>query len=194
MIRWGATDDEVARPMLGDELIDRPTYVTNRAITIEAPPVDVWPWLVQIGELPRAGFYSYQWLENVAGCAVRNAERVHAEWQVRLGDPLWLHPRMPPLTVVDVAPGRWFVAHAGPDRAAQAGGRPWAEVTWLFLVEPLGPGRCRFVSRYRCACSPDLATRLALGPTFVEPVGFAMDRRMLLGVKARAERGGGPPA
>jgi hypothetical protein len=64
------------------------------------------------------------------------------------------------------------------------------EATWLFLVEPLGPGRFRFISRYRANGSDDVATRLSFGPTFIEPVGFAMDRRMLLGVKERAERMG----
>jgi hypothetical protein len=56
------------------------------------------------------------------------------------------------------------------------------------LVEPLDDRRCRLISRYRAASSGDLATRLALGPALLEPVGFAMDRRMLLGVKERAER------
>jgi hypothetical protein len=60
-------------------------------------------------------------------------------------------------------------------------------VSWLFFVEPLGAGRCRFISRYRCATSSDLRSRIALGPTLVEPIGFAMDRRMLLGLKERAE-------
>jgi hypothetical protein len=64
----------------------------------------------------------------------------------------------------------------------------WVEVTWLFLVEPLGQERCRVISRYRCATSDDFATRLQFGPTLVEPVSFAMDRRMLQGIKARAER------
>ncbi len=91
------------------------------------------------------------------------------------------------LKVEAVSPGRWFLAHAGPDDAARASGK-WIETTWLFLVEPLGESRCRFLSRYRCASSDDLVTRLSFGPTVVEPIGFAMDRRMLLGVKERAEK------
>jgi hypothetical protein len=62
------------------------------------------------------------------------------------------------------------------------------EATWLFMVVPLGPRRCRVVSRYRCALSDDLVTRLSFGPALVEPIGFAMDRRMLLGIRRRAER------
>jgi hypothetical protein len=58
----------------------------------------------------------------------------------------------------------------------------------LFFIEPLADGRCRVISRFRSTCSEDLATRLSFGPTFVEPVGFAMDRRMLLGIKQRAEQ------
>ena len=75
-----------------------------------------------------------------------------------------------------------------PTRHAVAAGEPWVAASWLFLVEPLDAGRSRFVSRYRVACSDDLRTRLAFGPALVEPIGFEMDRRMLLGVKARAER------
>ena len=60
--------------------------------------------------------------------------------------------------------------------------------SWLFLVEPIGDRRSRLISRYRADCSSDLPTRLAFGPTLLEAVSFAMDRRMLLGVKERAER------
>jgi hypothetical protein len=70
----------------------------------------------------------------------------------------WSHPELQRLAVGDVIP-----------------------------ATPIGPTRCRFVSRYRVACSNDLTTRLSCGPTFVEAIGFAMDRRMLLGVKQRAE-------
>jgi hypothetical protein len=61
-------------------------------------------------------------------------------------------------------------------------------VTWLFFIEPIGEERCRIISRFRAACSDDLATRLSYGPTVMEPVSFAMDRRMLMGIKARSER------
>jgi len=72
--------------------------------------------------------------------------------------------------------------------ASAEAGAPWVAASWLFLVEPLDRGRSRFVSRYRVACSDTLRTRLAFGPALVEPIGAEMDRRMLLGVKAMAER------
>jgi hypothetical protein len=63
-LRWGATHDEVQRPLPGDELVENPRFVSTRAITINAPAESVWPWLVQLG-YGRGGFYSYDWLENL---------------------------------------------------------------------------------------------------------------------------------
>lgn len=184
--RWGVDETTAERPYPGDERIPKPRWGWTHGIEIDAPASEVWGWVAQIGA-DRGGFYSYQWLENVVGCDVRNAETVRPEWAVKEGSALLLHPKMPPLRVEAVSPGRWFLACAGPDDAARASGK-WVETTWLFFVEPLGETRCRFISRYRCASSDDLATRLSFGPAIVEPIGFAMDRRMLLGVKERAEK------
>lgn len=183
---WGVSEELASTTHPGDELIAEPRWSWTHGVEIDAAAADVWPWIAQLGA-DRAGFYSYQWLENVMGCEVRNAEAIHANWAVHEGDSLRLHPKMPPLTVVTVEPGRFFVAHGAADAKARAAGKPWAETTWAFLVEPLGPKRCRLVSRFRCATSDDVAMRLSLGPILLEPIGFAMDRRMLLGVKARAE-------
>lgn len=183
---WGLDEATAERRYPGDELVPEPRWSWTHGIEIDAPAGEVWPWVAQIGA-DRAGFYSYQWLENIAGCALRNAEAVHPPWAVRQGDALRLHPEMA-LEVVSLREGEHFVAHAPADPAARAAGKGWAEVSWLFFVEPLGPERCRFISRYRIDCSDDIATRIKLGPTFVEPIGFAMDRRMLMGVKERAER------
>ena len=184
---WGLDAKEAARAYPGDDRVATPRWDWTHAVAIDAPAEAVWPWLAQIGA-DRGGFYSYQWLENLAGCELQNAETIHPEWQLREGDTLRLHPKMPPLAIVDVEEGRHFVAYGAPDEAARAAGKPWAAVSWLFAIEPLGPRSCRVISRYRCATSDDLATRLSLGPTLLEPIGFAMDRRMLLGIKERVER------
>lgn len=182
---WGTDEEAAARSWPGDTLVPHPTWSWTHAVTIEAPAEEVWPWVAQIGQ-GKAGFYSYAALENLVGCVVENAPVVHPEWtDVRVGDAFRLHPDMPAMTVAEVTPGRAFVAH-GPSDGHMA-------VSWLFLVEPLGIGRCRFVSRFRTWCTDDLATRAAMGPTLMEPVGFVMDRRMLLGVKERAERPQEPP-
>jgi hypothetical protein len=168
--------------------VPAPTSHWTHGVEIDAPADAVWPWVAQIGA-DRGGFYSYQWLENVVGCEVRNAERIHPEWEVKVGDGLRLHPDMPPLPVVEVERGRYWLAFGAADAAAKAAGKAWVESCWLFFLEPLGPDRCRFISRYRTATSDDLGMKLAYGAA-IEPIGFAMDRRMLLGVKERVERHG----
>lgn len=183
---WGLDAGLAAREYPGDELVPSPRWSWTHGIEIDAAAADVWPWLAQLGA-DRGGFYSYQWLENVAGYDTRNADSLHPSWTISSGDELTLLPEMPPLRVAHVEHGRFFVAHAPADGAARAAGKPWAEMSWLFFLEALGSKRSRFVSRYRCATSDDLASRVTRGPTFLEPVGFAMDRRMLLGVKARVE-------
>lgn len=188
---WGLDEATADRTYPGDRLIPEPRWGWTHAVTIEAPVEDVWPWVVQIGQ-GKAGFYSYQWLENLAGCDIHNADRVHPEWQhLEPGDRLGLHPTVQ-IPIVAVDAGRWFLAHGKDDLRTEkerAQGKPprWITLTWLFLVEPLGASATRFVSRYRVAYSDDLPTRLSFGPLLVDPIGFEMDRRMLLGVKQRAE-------
>ncbi len=183
---WGLSAEEAARPFPGDDLVEFPTWSWTHAVEIEAAAEEVWPWVAQIGA-DRAGFYSHQWLENLAGADHRNSERIHPEWEVLEGDELFVHSHLPSLRVKRVDPGHWFLAHATTGVVS---------VSWLFLVEALGEGKCRFVSRFRCESSEDFKAKLEFGPWLAEPVGFAMDRRMLLGVKARAERArvetGGP--
>lgn len=189
--RWGLDEATARRELPGDEIVADPRWSWTHGIEVDAPPEDVWPWMAQLGQ-ERGGFYSYQWLEKLAGCEIRNADRIHPEWQdVQVGDPFRLHPQMPPLRVVDVEPGRWFVVEAGEefriwpdlDREKAAHG------SWLFYVEPLDDGRrSRVISRFRADFTDDLATRLMYGPWLTESIGFVMDRRMLIGIKERVER------
>lgn len=94
MYTWGAREDEVTAQLPGDELVEAHTPRTTRAVTIDAPIADVWPWLAQIGE-DRGGFYSYSLLERAAvGAHVHNANSIHPEWQdIRVGDTVWLTRR-----------------------------------------------------------------------------------------------------
>jgi hypothetical protein len=184
---WGLPSSERARTFPGDELVADPSWEWAHAVEIGAAAGAVWPWVAQIGA-DRAGFYSYEVLENLVGCRVRNAEHVDPSWRYEVGDALSIHPKAPPMPIVALEPGRWFVAHAGPPHDGPPTAPGDVAVSWAFIVEPLGPQRSRLFSRYRCATAPDRATRLQFGPTFVEPISFAMDRAMLRGVRERAER------
>lgn len=185
---WGIEPADAGRTYPGDELVASPRWQWAHAAVVDAPPAAVWPWMAQVGA-NRAGFYSYAALENLAGCGITNADRIHPEWEVGADSELLVHPKAPPLPVAAIEPGRWFVAHGGPPPGTDRARDTWVDVSWLFLVEPIGDGaRSRVVSRYRCATSGDRTTRLQFGPALLEPISFAMDRRMLLGIRDRAER------
>lgn len=191
---WGLSADEAGRARPGDAVVAEPRWSWTHAVEVEAPAATAWAWMAQLGQ-SRGGFYSYEALENLVGCDVHNAERLLPEFQqVAVGDPFRLHPEGPPLRVVEVEPGRHFVVATRVDletgEAVPDGGPlpPRALATsWAFVVEPLGDTRCRVVSRFRITWPDELRYRLTLGRGLLEPVGFVMDRRMLLGIKERAE-------
>jgi len=186
--RWGLAEEEAARAYPGDDLVPRPTWSWTHAVDIAADASAVWPWVVQIGQ-DKAGFYSYQWLENLAGCEIENASCIHEDWQaLSVGDALKLHPKAPPLTVAAIEPGRWFVVTSDIDMAdASPSAEPEARVSWLFLVERLEHDHCRLISRFRIEHVKNTRASLNYGPWLTESIGFVMDRAMLLGVKRRAE-------
>ena len=184
--RWGVDPECPARALPGDELVVNPRSSWSHGIEIEAPAWMVWQWVAQNRCRPRRVLQLSMARERRGLQPAKRGDGA-SQWELREGQALVIHPNVPPLRVVAVDRGRYFVAHAPADARALADGRPWVAASWLFLVEPLGPNRCRFISRYRASCSSDLATRLSFGPAVVDPIGFEMDRRMLLGVKQRAE-------
>ena len=185
---WGLDEATARRDYPGDELVPDPRWGWTHGVEIDAPASRVWPWVAQIGQ-EKGGFYSYQWLENLTGCEIQNADRIHEDWpRPVVGGELRLHPKAPPMKIAAASEGRWFVVHApfGPDIAPS--GDPKAGVSWLFYLEPLGENRTRFISRFRTRYDDTWKNRVLMGPTTIESVGFMMDRRMLLGVKERVER------
>src|SRR4051794_12114413 len=160
MLHWGATCADLRKPLPGDE--PGHTVQSTRAVTIQAPVDAVWPWLAQIGQ-DRAGFYSYEALENLAGCGLHNAGEIHPEWQRRApGETVPLHRRYG-LPVARFEAGRALVLEG------------WG----AFVLEPLGPERTRLIVRSR---TPRGAAGVA-SALLIEIPHFVMDRKMLLGIK-----------
>lgn len=180
-LHWGASPDEVTAGLPGDEFIGRPDLVATRAITIEARASDVWPWIAQIGQ-GRGGFYSYDVLENIAGCDVRSANHVVADWQtIDVGDELRLHPEVG-LSVVRVDPGRALVARGGVPVGRTA---PPFDFTWAFVVVDADEGTTRLIVRERFRYTRPWAC-LVVEP--VEAASFVMTKKMLRGIRQRVER------
>jgi hypothetical protein len=181
---WGAHPDEVAAPLPGDDLVLGPRLGYTRAITIEAPPGDVWQWLVQIGQ-GRGGFYSYDGLENLVGCHIHSADEILAEHQVLSpGDVIHLAPGGAPefrVHQVDPPTTLVLVSHGPGQNAAQGAG---PVVTWQWVLRPLDSGRrTRLLVRQRLSCPRSQRALWYL----LEPITFVMERRMLLRLRSRAE-------
>lgn len=181
LARWGATDDEVLVALPGDEFLADPDVTTTRAVTVQTSPARVWPWIAQIGQ-GRAGFYTYEALENLVGCDIRNAEQIVAHWQaIEVGDQVRLHPEIA-LVVASVEPGRSLVLRGG----VPIGSTPSPyEFTWAFVIRDAPDGTARLLVRERYRYSRPWAV-LIVQP--VQLVSFVMSRRMLHGIRDRAER------
>jgi hypothetical protein len=188
-LRWGATEAEVRRALPGDELLPSPKFSATHAITIHAPVLEVWPWLAQIGQ-GRGGFYSYTWIENLLGCNIRNADRVHPEWQnLKAGDAILLHPKISLIPAVIVEPGRVIALHCdtrqGP-RSDLVKPGDYLATTWSFYLEPVDEHTTRLIERFRCDYNPTPMNTFFYR-AILEPGSFIMERKMLLGIKERAE-------
>ena len=189
-LRWGASEAEVRSTLPGDELLSHWRLSATHAITIQAPVTEVWPWLAQIGQ-GRGGFYSYTWIENLMGCNIHNADRVRPEWQnLKAGDAIRLHPKVPPIPAVIVEPGRVIVLHGdtrqGPiSNLAKPG--DYLATTWTFYLEPVDEHATRLVERFRLDYNPT-SMNTFFYRAVLEPGSFIMERKMLLGIKERAEK------
>lgn len=193
--RWGTTDGEAGASLPGDDLLPDSTREVTHAIEIDAPTETVWPWLVQIGQ-GRGGFYSYDWIENAVGADIHNVDRIIPEYQhLEEGDVVRLAPEDYPGSSPESAPE---VAYLDPERALVL--RPPGESpawTWAFVLEPVDEDTTRLLARMRSNPRRSSIGPLRGFPTllevadylFWEPAHFVMERKMLRGIKRRAERG-----
>jgi proline iminopeptidase len=193
LVRWGATDEEIARPFPGAEIIPGGKRGTTMAVTIDAPPSAVWPWLAQMG-VDRAIWYTWDYWRL---WGKRSADRIHPEWQsISVGHHM---PSTPDGSVW------WEVAalerghFLGLRMSVDLRGRPfdpkkppprsYSDSLWAFLLEPLPGGRTRLVASGYWAFRPAWLQGI-FGFLFLEPSTWLMQTRQFAGIKRRAEGGG----
>ena len=172
ILNWGATDVEASARLPGDELLEDADGVATRAITIDAPASAVWPWIAQMGPSPRGGAYTYDWIENLLGLDMHSANRVLPEYQQpQVGDTL------------GYGKNRMRFERVEPQRvlATRSEEGNWV---WTFVLDEQD-GRTRLISRNRFRL-PTLTAKIGIVP--MEPASLAMERKMLRGIKRRAER------
>ena len=171
ILTWGATSEEARSRLPGDDLLEEADGVSTRAITINAPVAAVWPWVAQMGPSPRGGAYTYDWIENLVGLDMHSVDRLLPEFQ---------HPQVG--DTIALGPNRMRIERVAPERvlAWRSEDGNWV---WTFVLAESG-GTTRLISRNRFRL-PTLAARLGMLP--MEPGSLIMERRMLRGIKERAE-------
>lgn len=190
LLRWGATDEELRRPFPGADIVPGGTRGATMAVTIDAPPERVWPWLAQMGH-DRGGWYSWDRLDNFGR---RSATRIHPEWQdIRLGDRLKGTPDgTESWEVAALEPGRLLVLRMSLDLRGRPfdprGLRPrrFTDSTWGFLLEEEPGRRTRLVVSGTWAFRPRWLKPL-LGTLLLEPSHWIMQTRQFTNLRRRAE-------
>ncbi len=172
ILTWGATQTEADGRLPGDELLPAADGASTRAIDIDAPPADIWPWLAQMGPSPRGGAYTYDWIENLLGLDMHSVDRVLPEFQnPEVGDTIQLGSKRMRLEVVEPQ-------HALAWRSEDGN---WL---WTFVLVNRGGGKTRLLSRNRFRL-PSLTARIAMLP--MEPASLVMERHMLREIKRLSE-------
>lgn len=181
--KWGATDAEIRMSLPGDELVPDPRLETTRAMTIQAPASAIWPWLVQMGQ-GRGGLYGYERLENLIGCDIHNAERIMPEHQnLKVGDRVRLTPQeSPSFDVAAIEPDSTLILRGD---IPNSGGKPTTWI-WIFYLNPIDDVTTRLILRSRLDYASKFGNTL-MWRVFTDPIAFNMERKMLQGIKARAE-------
>jgi hypothetical protein len=186
---WGSTPLERAKKLPGDEIVPAPDMGGDHAISIEAPPAKVWPWLLQMG-WRRGGWYTYRWVDTLMFPNNRpSAETILPEFQhLQVGDVI---PDGTPesgcfFLVEQLQPAHHLVLHSTTHLPPLLLKNPHVSLswTWVFVVEPQDGGT-RFHFRWRAAVSP-LWLRV-MADLLVLPADFLMGRSMCKGLKRRAE-------
>ncbi len=172
VLTWGASQAEAGSRLPGDELLEDADAVATRAIEIRAPASAVWPWIAQMGPSPRGGAYTYDWIENLLGLNMHSTDTVLPEFQ---------HPEVG--ATIGLGPNRMRLERVEPERvlAWRSQDGNWV---WTFVLNQAN-GTTRLISRNRFRL-PRLIDRIGMLP--MEPASLLMERKMLIGIKQRAEQ------
>lgn len=189
-LKWGATEQDVKRSLPGDDRVPAPKLNATHAITIRAPVDQVWAWLIQIGQ-GRGGFYSYEFIENWLGADIHNANRILPEYQnLKVGDTVPLASNGIGMPVALLEANKTLVLHGDTrtDPNAIPGMKPgdFFNVVWGWHLDPIGDHTTHLVERWRVDWNPSVKNWIYMR-LFLEPGAFIMSRKMLLGIKQRAE-------
>ena len=191
MLRWGASDEEVRQPYPGFDLIPEGRRGATMAVSIDAPPQLVWPWLAQMG-CDRAGWYSWDRIDNGG---VPSAENIHSEWQnLAVGDRLYSTPSGSAwFEVAACEPERFLALRAPIDLRSgrpfdATGPRPafFIDALWCFQLKDLPGGGTRLVVSGYSSARPRLLQKIA-ELLFWEPAHWVMQTRQFANLKRRAE-------
>jgi hypothetical protein len=166
----------VHRPLPGDELLRGPDVTTTRATYVDAPPVAIWPWLAQMGA-GRGGLYTYDWIENLLGLDMHSVDVILPQFQhIEVGDAQTLGKNGPTLRVAICQKDQALVLRSDDGN--------WV---WAFVLQPKGQGT-RLISRNRITIPGSSRTMQCFYRYVMEPGSLIMERKMLLGIKERAQQ------
>lgn len=189
MLNWGTTKEERNQALPGDEIVQAPRYQSTRAITINAPPAQVWQWLVQIGQ-DRGGLYSYEKLENLFGCNIHNATGIVPEYQnLKIGDKIRLYPAEKfdlALVVSQIEPENRLVLQV-PESLETCLKSGFAFNSWVFVLRQLDQNTTRLFFRMRADYRADFKG-VFFNQIMLEPMHFIMERKMAKTLKKLAEK------
>jgi hypothetical protein len=182
-MRFGASEAEVQAALPGDEILVAGAVQATRAIDVHAPASQAWPWLLQLGQ-GRGGLYSYDFLENLAGCDIHTRDAIDPALQnLRVGDVIRIGKQegLPYYRVALIEPQRALVLRSVDSKTGKD-----SDGTWGFYLEEKSAALTRLIIRHRDLPSLD-ATSKTVNAIF-EPISFFMEQRMLRGLRDHAEK------
>jgi hypothetical protein len=186
LLRWGATKEEFNRSLPGDEWVQQKDYKNTLAVTVNTPASAIWPWVAQMG-LHKAGLYTYTWLENMFGCKLHNADRIHPEWQ---------NPKAGEIEPVcksqEGKPNSgWLVVYAEPNKMLVWRGMNDAQWMMGIYIDSIDDHTSRLITRQQFKSQAAWSKAWWIEKLWFEWAHSVMQHGMISGIKKRVENNKG---